>query len=416
MDLLLLISAILILILLSAYFSGSEAALFSLPATRIKVFQSDPNPTKRLIAKLLSHPQDLLVTVFILNTLVNILLQNVAANLFGDFSSWILKVGVPLVLTLIFGEIIPKYLALQNNIKVAYAIAPSINIFQRILKPIQKATVAITTPLSRLMFFYLKKEPPISHEEIKHILKTSEEHGVFTKEESELVLGYLRLQDSTAKELMRPREDILAYDIEAPLSKLIHLFVEQEYSRIPVFRGNLDNILGIMTAKRFLLHRDHITTPESLLPLLNKPFYAPESMPARLLLSRFHENRQALALVVDEYGSITGLISHEDLLEVVIGEISDLREQTRLFTKSGENEIIASGKLELETFNDLFGTQIESPNNMVTIGGWITEQLGEIPKSGTTHEIKGFLFQILAATPNRIRRLYIRKLTAHLRS
>ncbi|MBA3957514.1 MAG: HlyC/CorC family transporter [Parachlamydiaceae bacterium] len=410
MEIALLIFLIFFLILCSGYFSGSEAALFSLPPTRLQVYKHDPNPRFRLIAQLLSRPQDLLVTVFMLNTLVNILLQNVAANLFGDFSSWALKVGVPLVLTLIFGEIIPKYIGLQNNVRFSYSVAPLISFIQKLLKPIRTATIAITTPLSRLMFFFLKKEPEMSYEETQHILQTSEKHGVFSSVEGELLAGYLQIQTAFVREVMRPREEILSYDINEPLSKLAYLFVDQQCTRVPVYNKNLDSILGIISAKQFFLQRDLITNSQDLLPFLSKPFYVPESMQAWLLLRRLSERGQFLALVVDEYGSITGLITQEDLIEVVVGEIKDLRDQTQLYTQSGKYEIIASGKLELETFNELFLSSLESPENMITIGGWLTEKLGEIPKTGSKHEIDGFLFQILASTPNRIRRLYVRKL------
>lgn len=345
-----------------------------------------------------------------LNTLVNILLQNVAANFFGDFSSWGLKVGVPLVLTLIFGEILPKYIGLQNNLSFSYAVAPLIYFFQTLLTPIRKATLAITTPLSRLMFFFLKKGKPISNEEIEHILKTSEQHGIFSKDEGELILGYLKLQNASVKELMRPREDILFYNIQDPLSKLTYLFDDLRCSRVPVCDPDLDSVTGVMTARQYLMHRNQITEPQDLSSFLSKPFYVPESMLARLLLRRFHDQRQRLALVVNEYGSICGLLTHEDLIEVVVGEIVNLRDQTHLYTKAGENEIITSGKLELNTFNEIFHVDFISPSNMVTIGGWLTERLEEIPKSGTKYEFDNFLFQVLSAAPSRIKRLYIRKL------
>lgn len=404
------IAAIISLIFASAYFSGSEAALFSLPMARIKSYQMDADPKKRLIASLLLKPRDLLVTVFILNTLVNILLQNVVSSLVGDMASWVLKVGLPLIVILVFGEIVPKYIGLQNNVAFSYRVAPVIQFFQNLLKPIREATIAITTPISRAMFFYLKHEEEISKEELQHILKTSEEHGVFDADEGELISGYLELQNVLVKELMWPREDILYYDIKEPLTKLYYLLVDQECSRIPVCNEDLDKVIGVITARRFFLVRDQIKKPEDLLPFLEKPFYVPESTPARLLLRRFGAQQQTLALVVDEYGSISGLITREDLLEVVIGEIVDRRDKTELYSKAGEDQIIASGKLELEEFNEIFQTNLKSESSMVTVGGWLMEQLGEIPKSGSKYELNGFLFQVLAATPNRIRRLYIRKL------
>lgn len=405
-----LIISILLLLLLSAFFSGSEAALFSLPAARLKSYRTNADARRRLVASLLSRPRDLLVTIFILNTAVNILLQNVAASLFGDFSGWILKVGVPLVLTLIFGEILPKYIGLQHNFQVSYLVTPLIAFLQKLMRPVCQAIISITTPLSRILFFYLRKAPEITHEELQHILKTSEQHGVFTKDEGEILSGYIYLQDATAKELMRPRDEILFYNIQDPLTTLLHLLIDERCSRVPVCEGILDNVVGIISVKNFFTHRLQIMEPKDLLSILAKPFYIPESTPARLLMRRFAEQQQTLALIVNEYGSITGLLTYEDLLEVVIGEIPDSRDQGHLYTKSGEYEIIASGKLELEEFNDLFGVNFISPNEMVTIGGWLMERLGEIPKSGSSYELDHFLFQVLAATDNRIRRLYIRKL------
>jgi CBS domain containing-hemolysin-like protein len=394
----------------SGFFSASETALFSLSSMRIRAYQSDADPRKRLIARLVLQPRELLVTVFMLNTLVNILLQNVASHMFGDESGWELKVGVPLILTLIFGEVIPKYIGLQNNITLAYYVVPVINFLQQLLTPIRHFIVAITIPVSRLMFFYLKKEESISKEELQHVLKKSEEHGVLHPDEAELVWGYLNLQDSLVKELMWPREDMLVYDINDPLTKLEHLFIEEGRTRMPVIDKSLDNLMGIITVRAFLLNRKQLTLGRDLLPLLVKPYYIPESTQARTLLRRFEDKQEVLAIVVDEYGSISGLITREDLLETVIGKISDYRDQKPLYTKAGNDEIIASGKLELSEFNELFNTNLESANNMVTIGGWLTEHLGDIPKSGTKCEASGFLFQVLSADPNRVRRLYVRKI------
>lgn len=401
---------LIVLTFCSGYFSASETALFSLSSMKIKAYKNDPNPRKRLIAQLVLQPKDLLVTVFMLNTLVNILLQNVASDMFGASAGWDLKIGVPLVLTLVLGEIIPKYIGLQRNVSLAYHVSPVINFLQNVLKPIRKLIVAITSPISRIMFFYLKKEDDISREELDHVLSASEKHGMLHYEEADLIRGYLDLQDSTVKEIMRPREDVLYYDINEPLSKLTYLFVDQQCSRLPVCDHDLDSVIGIITARQFFIHKPDMLSPNNLKNQLAKPYFVPETTPARTLLRRLNESREEIAMVVDEYGSISGLITWEDLIEVVIGNISDLRDQKSLYTRAGQNEIIASGKLELDEFNDIFDANLESQNNMVTIGGWLTEQLGDIPKNGTKYQTNHFLFHVLAADPNRIRRLYIRKL------
>lgn len=406
----LLIVFLVCLIASSGYFSSSEAALFSLSPLQIKAFGTDPNPRWRLISQLLRHPRDLLVTIFMLNTLVNILLQNVVSHMVGDYAGWGKKVGIPLVITLIFGEIVPKYIGLQNNVSFSFFVAPVINSIQKFIEPIRKAIIVVTAPVSKLMFFYLRKEPSISAEELQHVFKTSKEHGILESEELELVSGYLQLQVALVKELLWPREDILFYDIDEPLSKLIYLFVDQQCSRLPVCKHSIDNVIGIINAKDFFLNRDTLVDGKDVLPLLSKPFYIPESASARVLLRRFYQKQELIALAVDEYGSIAGLITKEDLMEVVVGEISDLRDQKSLYTHAGKNEIIASGKMELAELNDIFGSHLASPGNMVTIGGYLTEFLGEIPKPGRKIETEEFLFHILSATPSRIRRIYIRRL------
>lgn len=408
----LLLIIVILLTFMCGYTSLSEISLFSLPSTKLKTFEKSNDPRKQLIADLLKHPRDLLVTIFMLNTISSILLQNAASSLFGEGAGWDLKVGVPLVLMVLFGEIIPKNLGIQNNENLAYYVAPSVNFFKNAMRHIRRFTIAITAPISRVMFFFLKKNESISKEELKHVLKKSKEHGVLTPEEAELLWGYLDLQDSTVKEIMRPREDILYYDINDPISKLTYLCVDQQCSRLPVCDQTLDNILGIVSAKNFFLQKDSIHSSKDVRNILSKPFYIPEGTDALILLRRLEESNEEIALAVDEYSSISGLIAYEDIVELVVGKISDLRDQKNLYTRAGENEIIASGKLELSEFNDIFDTNLESPNHMVTIGGWLTEQLEEIPKTGTSREIEGFLFQVLAADPQRIRRLYIRKLGA----
>ena len=147
-----------------------------------------------------------------------------------------------------------------------------------------------------------------------------------------------------------------------------------------------------------------------MIPIIKKPFFVPEAMKGDVLLRQFYEKKESIAVVVDEYGSITGIIAMEDLVEEVVGEITDRRDQGVFFTRAGNDVIIASGKLELSEFEEIFNVSLKSENLMVTIGGWLTEQLGDIPKPGTKYHTKEFLFHVLSADPTRIRRIYIRRL------
>jgi CBS domain containing-hemolysin-like protein len=394
----------------SAFFSSSEVALFSLSSMKVKAFKTDADKRKQLVSKLLSSPRDLLVTIIMLNIIINILIQNVTSSIFGDFSGWALNVAVPLALTLVFGEVVPKSIGMANNIAISYRVAPFLSVAQRIFLPIRRVLTALTSIVSRILFFFLKSEEEISFDELQHALKTSRHYGILNEDEAELVRGYLNLKEAHVKELMRPREEVLFYDIEEPLSKLIHLFVDQECSRLPVCRESLDNVLGMISSQSFFLNREKIQKPSDLIAFVQKPFFIPEGMFAEALLRQMYDKEESLALAVDEYGSISGLIALEDLVEKVVGEIADARDEKSRYTRSGEDVIIASGKLELAEFEEIFGETLYSENNVVTIGGWLTERTGDIPKTGMKYNAEGFLFHVLAADPKRVRRIYIRKL------
>lgn len=410
MEIIVLVIILIVLTFASGYFSASETALFSIPSTKLRSYQHTSDPRSHLIARLLSRPGDLLLTILILNVCVNILIQNIAANLFANTIGWFFKVGVPLVLTLVFGEIVPKSIAMPNNVTVARQVAPVINSAQHMLGPVRKCLSAIIAYVSRFLFFFLHREKQIAKDEFIHILNTSTQKGVLSPLEASFIGGYLNLQDVTVKELMRPRGEILFYDLVDPLDNLINLFTKKECSRIPICEGELEHVLGIMQADQFFLYRDIITTPEDLLPYIKKMFFIPETMSAKLLLQQMTARNEQLALVVDEYGAITGLITLEDLMEEVVGEIDDLRDIKKTYTEASKNVLIASGKMEISDFEEFFNIILNNPYNMVTIGGWLTSMLGDIPKSGTKHTIGHCLFHVLAADQTRIRRLYIRKL------
>ncbi len=392
------------------FLACSEVALFSLSPFKVKVMSRDPNPSKRKVATLLESPRDLLITMIILNITISIFIQNSMSSLFGLYSSWLLTVGVPLALILIFGEVIPKSIGLVLNEKIAPSVCGPLLFLQKLLYPISRILLKMTTTLSRFFVFFLKKEEEISIGELQHALRTSRESGILAEDEADLMRGYLNLQNGLAKEFMRPREEVLFFDLDEPLSQLVHLFVDQECTRIPICNGGLDKLLGIMTSGQFFLSKESLHSSSDLLSLLKKPFFAPESTHAHLLLEQMYEKRESLAIIVDEYGSFSGLLTLEDLVEAIVGEIIDRRDVKSRYTRSGEDVIIASGKLELMELEALFDVSLESENYMVTVGGWLTEKLGDIPKTGTKFEWQNLLFQVLSADTKRVRRVYIRKM------
>ncbi len=395
------------LIVCSACLSGAETSLFSLSPMTLKSYEKSASSNKRMLFFLMNRPRDVLVSLLMLNMFVNILVQNTVANIWvggGPF----FKVGVPLVLVLVFGEILPKSIALPNNTRFAPKIAPFIAKMSSFFRPIRDPLTQVTLRLSRIFTLFLRKEEPISADELRHVLHTSEESGILLPEECDLVEGSLDLQESIVKERMRQRGDIVYFDIQEPLSSVHSLFVDQEISRIPVCDGDLERLLGILSVRRYFLAREKIHESSDLRSILKKPYFVPETMRGSTCLQQLRATRESLAVVVDEYGSISGLITQEDLIEAVVGEIQDLRDQDPLYTRSGADVIIASGKLEIAQFKEIFGISLKPEGNMVTLGGWLTEQLGDIPKAGTKYTSGPFIFYVLAADPNRVRRIHVR--------
>lgn len=403
------IAFLVVLVLTSGTLSASETAFFSLSSMTVRAYKNSKNERNRLVATLALKPRKLLVTILMLNVLVNILVQNVVSDIFGTFSSWVFTVLIPLVLVLVFGEVIPKTIAIANNQRIAYMMAPLIMFAERVLRPVRDGIVSITNPISKFFFFYLSKEKNISLDELKHALRASKKFGVVEEDEANLIRGFLNLEDFVAKEVMCPRQDILAYNLDEPLAKLINLFVEKECSRVPVYQGSFENMIGVITSKDFFLYRAEIHSADSLIQYLQKPIYVPETTHAKDVLQSFYKHKQGLVLIVDEYSSVCGLVTLEDLVEVVVGQIDDKRDDIKSFTVVGKDVIICSGKMELAELEEHFDVKLHSKNNMKSVGGWLIEKLGEIPTSGAKVETKQFLFHVLAADPHRVRRVYIRK-------
>jgi putative hemolysin len=405
----LLIIAILVCCLFSGFFSAAQTALLSLSTMQVKSFKQSPDERKKLVARLISKPQDLLVTLFMLDILVNLLIQNFSSNLFGSAASWALKVGVPLILTLTIGEIFPKSLAFAYKTKVAYFVAPFVSFIAKAFGPLRRILTKITSHVSSILFFFLKKEKALSKEELHQVLHTSKQQGILSLDEARFIDGYLDLLEKAVKELQRPRHEVLHYDIHEPLSKLIYLFSDQACSKIPVCDGNLENIQGVISARDFFLNQSKIHESKDLFKFTKAPYFVPETLKAKVLLNCFLKEDHSFAIVVSEYGTVTGVITDEDLAEAVIGDITDQRDKKALFSKASKDVIIASGKMELAEFKELFNFELKSQTNQVTLGGWLTEMMGDIPKEGAYFNFDNFLFKVLSSDPNRVKRIYIRR-------
>jgi putative hemolysin len=399
---LLIFLAVLFLIFLSI----SETSLFSLSSFTIKMYATDKNTRKKIIAYLLERPSELLVTILILSVFFDILIQNMFSSFFKH-SSWAIKIGIPLILTLFLGEILPKSVAFANNKKVAYKVAPFMSFLFKIIKPFRLFFTLVTEHASRAIFFFLKKEKPISLEELKYLLQTSQKSGILNIDEVELIEGCLKLQNTLVKEYMRPKEEIFFYDIDDNIANLMSIFTDKGYSRVPVCKHGLEKVLGIISLKRFFFGQSNIKNKEDLKKYLKKPFYVPESTSSWSLLSHLRDKNEDLALVVDEYGSISGIITQEDLVESVIGEIIDKKDKQKY--NMSNDVVIASAQMDIKDLEDVFHVSLPRKGSSITIGGWLLDQMGEIPLAGTQFSTKDFFFYILASSSKKIEKIYIRR-------
>ncbi len=407
------IIAIIFLTLASAYFSCSEVAYFSLPASKVRGFRTNQDLKKQRVARILARSKSLLVTIFMYNTIVNVLLQNTSSDLFSHASSgWLLKVGIPLVLVLFVGELIPKYLGLIHNERLAIRFAPTIEFLEWVITPIRILITRLAYMLSRLFFFFLRAEPALSKEELAHILQSSEGKGILHKDELELIYGVLKLEDKKINELMYQRSEMPVYDIEEPISKIIHLFSEDMLSEVALFEMPNEKMLGVIRARDLFIRRSEISKGRDLLKILRKPFYVPETTSATTLLQRMRSQNSDTAWVVDEYGTACGMIREQDLLAEVVGSSSKIAEDKEEYERISKDTIVASGTMPLDEVRDLFNVSLESEHHMVTIGGFITEKLGTIPPSGATLVEEGLFMRVLSSDHTKVRKVYLQKRAA----
>jgi CBS domain containing-hemolysin-like protein len=404
----LLIIVLVFLLILSALLASSEIAFFSLSSYTVKSYKKSSDSRKRFVAELLDQPNELMVTILMMNIIVNILIQNVVSSFF-DF--WAFKIGVSIFLVLLFGEIIPKSIAFPNNTLVALHLAPYLYKLKEWVGPVRRFLTYITSHISFVLFFFLKKEKPISTEELQHAIETSKKKKILSLEESDLISGYLNLSESFVKAKMRTKDQIDYYDLHQPSNVLSSLFGQKRYSRVPVTSHGLDYIVGILSIEQYYAHKDEVKVSDDWIPFLLKPFYVPIMANALQVLAQMREKKESSALVVDEYGLIQGLISDEDLIESVIGSVQDEKSEQKLYRYSGKDTIVTDAKLELSEFEKIFHIPLKTKTQAVTVGGWLIEQLEDIPISGTRYVTHNFLFYVISASPHKINTIYIRKLT-----
>ncbi|MBF0470718.1 MAG: HlyC/CorC family transporter [Gammaproteobacteria bacterium] len=403
-----------ILLLLSGFFSSSETAMFSLNTIHIEQMRRSGNPRLELIERMLSEPRRLIVTILIGNEFVNVAASVISAamviELFGNENKWLnLIIMVPILL--LFGEITPKTLAIRNNIAFATVESRPINFFAQLITPLRWLIRMISDFFTTLIVGRERSSANIiTSDMVRTLAHDAVGKGALDRHEARFIDKIFELGDKKLSDLITPRAEITFLPEEISLNEVLTVLKETRQSRYPVYRKHRDEIIGILHA-RDLINADFSrleSNNSSLLKLLRTPYFVPESKPALELFDNFREQHRSFALTVDEYGGVTGLITMEDILECIFGDIpspSDSQEQY-LTQEISEGRYITHGLMPLEEFNHSFASNLED-EEMSTIGGVVLHNFGELPEEGATTRIHNFTFRVTRVEKNRIEELEV---------
>jgi gliding motility-associated protein GldE len=407
--------AIVIFILLSALFSGSENALFSLNKPQIEELTDNESATAKAITYLISNPKKLLATILIGNTFINVAMVMVSTVLLTtifDFEhnpvfGFLIEVVFVTFMIVLFGEVIPKIYAVQNNSKVSAWVAVFMFYMYKLFRPLVFVLENSTSIIDKRV---TKRGHILSVDELSHAIDITTESDA-PKQEKSILKGIVNFVNTNVTEIMCQRPDIAAIDNETNFTELLQLIDELGYSRIPVYQDSLDEIKGILSIKDILPHI-HQSADFKWQELARPAFYVPESKKIDDLLKDFQNKRTHMAIVVDEFGGTSGLVTMEDILEEVFGEINDEFDEDEIYySKLDENTFVFEAKmlindackymeLELDIFDDV-------RNEADTLAGLILELNGDMPKQNQEIKYHPLTFKIEAVDKRRIKRIKV---------
>jgi len=407
---------LLCLLLGSALVSGSEVAFFSLSPSYIKEAVKATSKSERIVAHLRKNPRRLLAIILLLNNLINIATVLVFASLTSLFfeaieQQWLrflLEVGVITTVVLLFGEILPKVYANKNAKGFAKYMALPIYVLD------QYVFFAITFPMSYMTYVLQKRlGKTTSNISVDHLSQALEmtDNTETTKYEQKILKGIVTFGNTETKQVMCPRIDLFALDEKTPFSQVVGQVVAKGFSRVPVFRETIDSVIGVLYVKDLLPHLDQEKFDWNT--LLREPYYVPENKKLDDLLEEFQSKRIHLAIVVDEYGGTSGVISLEDVIEQIVGDISDEFDETDVsYSKLNDTTFVFDGKTSLKDFYSILKLKRTEDfeakkGESETIAGFVLEQLGSFPKVNTTMQFKNVVFTIEAMDRKRIKQLKV---------
>jgi CBS domain containing-hemolysin-like protein len=397
---------LILLLFLSGFFSSAETALFSISKVRAIHLAKQKGATYRLIKKMKDDPHRLLSTILIGNNFVNVgasaMATAITINMVSSHAVGI-ATGIMTFLILIFGEIFPKSIATRNNILIA----------RLVIFPLYWLSI-LFTPLILFLNFIpkltgkIRRKPVVTEEELMTFVEVVEEEGGIEEEEKELIENIFEFDDTNASEIMTPRADMFV--IEGNETLKLEEIAQSGYTRIPVIDGDIDHVVGILNVKDLLKHQAISHEKADVLKIMRKPYFVPENKKLDSLLKQFQKRKQHLAIVVDEHGGVSGLITLEDALEEIVGEIVD---ETDTFephiVKLKKDEWRVLGKSEIDEVNDKIPMQIPDSKEYDTFSGYVLNQIGRIPHEKEEIPLGRFLVTVNEMDGNRISEYIVRQ-------
>lgn len=399
-------------LILSACFSGSETAFFSLKKVKLKELQQNTDQKSKTITHLLSEPRRLLITILLGNELMNVAATATATalaiDLFGQQGVGI-AIGVMIFLLLIFGEVTPKTIAVYNPLRFASFIAPFLSLFAKLIYPLRKSVQWLVDLLLAPFITVSSVETPVTEAEFKSLLEVSRDQGILEKAEQDMIQNVLEFTETTVAEVMLPRKDMFCLPLEENLPSVIKKIKKNLYARIPVYKGSLDHIVGILYTKDLLIYQTKLKPYKAIKEILHPPQLVPQNKKIDELLREFQIHKVHLAVVVDEQGKTVGLISLHDILEELFGEIIDESEvKERLVRKLARNTYKVSAMMHLDDFNRTLKANLPQAD-FETLGGFLLDQWGRLPAKGERIRFGNLEFTISKAKRCRIGEVLVRR-------
>ncbi len=407
------ITALVALLLLSGFFSSAETALFSISKARARHMAKSQIKSCRLIKTMKDDPHRLLTTILIGNNLVNVgasaLATSIAIKMVTNNAVGI-ATGVMTFLILVFGEVFPKSLATRNNVLIAKMIILPLYWLSILFFPITLFLNFIPK-----LTYKIKKTPSFTEEELMTLVEAVEEEGEIKKEEKKLIHKIFEFDDINASEIMTPRGDMFTIDINQEIH--FDAIGKSGFTRIPVIKGDLDHVIGIINVKDIFLHLAISQTKPDIKRIMREPYFIPENKKLDNLLHQFKKRKQHIAIVVDEHGGVAGLITLEDVLEELVGEISDetdIIEHHIIRVK--DNEWIVLGKADIEGVNEKIGMEIPESKEYDTFSGYVLYKIERIPKEMEQINIGNFIITVKEMEGNRIKKYSVKQTSTQLKT